>query len=370
MKLLVITDTTPVLAGYGEGSVVYHEIKALYDGGVLAGVIGNFGGKTLGFGVPEFDNNPNLLGIPRHPFTIDFLTSTYLDEVEFDVVYFNGNGFYNTCRLLDSRTKVIIDHPAHNLDMSIEEFGRLGLRYPFSHMTDPFLLEKFLYPLKHADLVICPSNCSKKYTIERFGVDEKKCIVIPHGCEVPVRSKSKEEKLPRTLTALNVGQLNPDKGHFYLVKAWRELKSANFEGKLILAGGGTHQIPIAFPPAPPDMEALGYVEPNWRLQQLYYDASVYVQPSVTEGFGIVVLEAMAHCRPVVVTNTTGASELVMDGENGFVIPNRDPEAIKEKILFFRANPDEIKRMGANGRAVAEKYPWTSVEKQILEAVRE
>ena len=71
-----------------------------------------------------------------------------------------------------------------------------------------------------------------------------------------------------------------------------------------------------------------------NVGKMYNSCSVYVQPSVTEGFGIPVLEAMAYARPVIVTEGAGVYELVDDGKEGFVVPIRNPDVIKEsrKIL--------------------------------------
>jgi glycosyltransferase involved in cell wall biosynthesis len=102
----------------------------------------------------------------------------------------------------------------------------------------------------------------------------------------------------------------------------------------------------------------------------YDECSVYVQPSVTESFGIPVLEAMAHSRPVIVTNGAGVSELVEDGKEGFVVPIRSASAIAEKIQYFFENPQEIKRMGRNARAKAEKYTWARVENKYRNLIKD
>jgi glycosyltransferase involved in cell wall biosynthesis len=360
-KVLIVTDISPTQAGHGGGVVTWHEVNALRSAGALAGVIG----KSPNV---DKDNNPEKLGIPRHPFTIDFLTSTYLQDFMYDALFFNGNGFYNTARYaVDSlkdveRIPVIVDHPAHDLKESIAEFTNLGIKYPFTHMTDPFLLDKFLYPVKHADLVICPSEYSVTHTMD-FGVPREKCVVIRHGCTPPTTTQQPDPEFK----VINIGQLGPDKGHFYLWQAWGQLKQAGLKGKLILAGEGTAQIPTVFGQQP-DAECLGYVDSNWRLEQKLWEASVYVQPSVTEGFGIPCLDAMSHARPVIVTNTTGSSELVEDGKSGFVVPPRDPKAIASKVQYFADNLGEVKRMGDAAREVAKQWTWERMEKDIAEKV--
>jgi glycosyltransferase involved in cell wall biosynthesis len=355
-KVLVVTDTTPVPSGHGGGVVVWHEQEALRKAGRLAGTI------------DREKNNPEKFGLPNNPFMVDFLTSTHLDDFDYNALFFNGNGFYNTYRCGTLKyydqgpVMVIVDVPAHDQAASEEEFKRLGINYPFTHMTNPFLFDKFIHHIQVADLVICPSNYSVEQ-LTKFGIAREKCVVIPHGCAVPTHVQDPDPEFK----VINIGQLGPDKGHTYLWQAWGLAKKSGFKGKLVLAGEGTSQIPTIFGQQP-DTEALGYVDSAWRLDQKLWEASVYVQPSVTEGFGIPVLEAMAHARPVIVTSTTGSSELVEDGKSGFVVPPRDPQAIATKILYFAMKPDEVKRMGAEARAVAEQYTWERMEKAMAEKV--
>ena len=102
------------------------------------------------------------------------------------------------------------------------------------------------------------------------------------------------------------------------------------------------------------------------LADFYKQISVYIQPSVIEGFGITPLEAMAFYRPVIVAEGAGVSELITDGKDGFVVPSRDIKAIEDKLTFFKENPNEIDRMGRNARKTAEKYTWEIIKKQYRE----
>lgn len=91
----------------------------------------------------------------------------------------------------------------------------------------------------------------------------------------------------------------------------------------------------------------------------------------TEGFAVHnCLEAMAHGRPVIVSEGAGASELVHDGKDGFVVPIRDEKAITRKLTWFYDNPNEIKKMGEEARKTAEKYTWDAIKKQYVEIYKE
>jgi L-malate glycosyltransferase len=74
---------------------------------------------------------------------------------------------------------------------------------------------------------------------------------------------------------------------------------------------------------------------------------LYVQPSITEGLGRAIIEAMSLCKPVIVTDNGGAKELINEGECGFVVPAKSSAAIAEKILFCYNNRASLKRIGEN-----------------------
>jgi len=87
----------------------------------------------------------------------------------------------------------------------------------------------------------------------------------------------------------------------------------------------------------------------------YYAASdIVVVPSLQEAFGLVVSEAMACGKPVIGTNVGGIPDQIIDGYNGFLVRPRNSAEIAEKILWLISNPKEAKRMGTNGRKMAEE----------------
>ena len=80
----------------------------------------------------------------------------------------------------------------------------------------------------------------------------------------------------------------------------------------------------------------------------YYKAcSVYVLPSYREGTPRTVLEAMAMGRPIITTDAPGCRETVIDGENGFLVPIKNVDALAEKMVYFIEHPKAILEMGQN-----------------------
>ena len=342
MKSAYIT-TALIGKGTGGGNVAYHESNA------LARV------TELEILLSRNELTPKAYERLNNEFLYDYFALQLLREKEVDLAHFNGNPFGLTAKnLKDKGAKIVVTVPAHNLELSVEEFSRLGIQYPFVHMTDPFLWGLYTHHIKIADLIICPSLYSTKYLRRKLEL-QNEIKVIPHGTDVP----SEIKPLPNTFTVAHISQFGPDKGQIYLLKAWKML---NLPAKLIIAGAGTEQLSSLTDSY--NVSLLGYVE---DVNKIYDECSVYVQPSVTEAFGIEVLEAMARGRAVIVSEGAGVHELIEDGKEGFIVPIRNPSAIADHIEYFFDNPDELKRMGSRAREKAKLYTWDRIEEMYEEA---
>lgn len=98
-------------------------------------------------------------------------------------------------------------------------------------------------------------------------------------------------------------------------------------------------------------------------------ASVYVLPSYREGTPRTVLEAMATARPIITTDAPGCRETVVNGQNGFLVPVKDHQAIARAMEQFIVAPEMIESMGRNSRAIAqEKYDVHKVNSVILDTM--
>ena len=252
--------------------------------------------------------------------------------------------------------KALVNVVAHDLAVSIEEHKRIFRGgYPFPHNTDPLLHKALLRHAERAEAVLTPSTVSEDW-IQR-NIRPKRIVVIPHGCCIP----NDVPDYPDEFKAGYLGVFGPDKGLIYLVMAWDHLCMEDSE--FLYAGNCCETLSTLIPSVIRNksrFRLLGRVD---NPGDLYSQISVYVQPSVTEGFGIPVLEAMSHGRPVIVTEGVGAKDIVVDGEQGFVVPIRDPGAIAEKLQYFKDNPDEVRRMGRNARRASMGYSWDRVEER-------
>ncbi|MDD1733851.1 MAG: glycosyltransferase family 4 protein, partial [Methanothrix sp.] len=111
-----------------------------------------------------------------------------------------------------------------------------------------------------------------------------------------------------------------------------------------------------------------------RLLEIYNSCKLFVLPSLSaaqEGFGIVPLEAMACCRPVVVTDIVGVAEDVQKSGAGIVVRPGDRESLAQAIISIISDGVKADTMGQAGRhLVEEKYSWKKVALQVERIYRE
>ena len=164
------------------------------------------------------------------------------------------------------------------------------------------------------------------------------------------------------------GRLEMGKGIPYLLKAWKQLKLRNAE--LILMGEMRPEIARRLGEYASESVRLAGFVPAPELANQMRQASVFVLPSLHEGFGLVLLEAMASGVPVIATQNSGAPDCVTEGEDGFVVQPRSVEEIAEKIEWCYSNREALEWMGQNARRKVEaKFTIGSYRERLVEFYR-
>ncbi|MGA2631501.1 MAG: glycosyltransferase [Terriglobia bacterium] len=161
------------------------------------------------------------------------------------------------------------------------------------------------------------------------------------------------------------GRLVPIKGVVYLVRALAALRQEIPDVRLEIAGSGPERAAVEC-----EVQSLGLagsvVFLGWQhdLERVLPGWDVFVQPSLTDSFGIATLEAMAAGLPVVATGVGGLRELVEDGRTGWLVPPADPAALAKRLRDLALNPAQRRAMGMAGRERARAH--FSVERMVAE----
>lgn len=343
LKSVYITADT-IGTETGGGVVTKNELSALKE---ISSEVTVIEGKDIA---------PAKFHQPDSPFLQDYMALQQIKDKHFDLAHFYAGCFSATIRWLKSRgTKVSYTVAAHDRKISIEEFHRLGLEYPFYNISDDDLFNIYSEGNKLADVVIAPSTKSADFLKSDVGC--KNVVVIPHGCV------SRQVKpIPEGFDCCYIGQCGPDKGLIYLMQAWAMLGYS--DSRLILAGSGTETLE-PFIRQIADRANFALLGRVGNVSEVYNACSVAVFPSVTEGFGLGILEMMAHGRPVIASEGAGASDLV-DDSFGFVVPIRDPQAIADRIDWLKKNRNKIPEMGQRARRKARNFTWGKIRKRYAQ----
>lgn len=212
------------------------------------------------------------------------------------------------------------------------------------------------------DRILVLSSLARR-SFEEFGCAHKAVVILP-GVDHLFFTPPIEKAPPRVFRACFVGRVELAKGVGYLLAAWKRLALPNSE--LILIGQ-------FYAETQPVLEAYGAASvklvgklPSREVAKIYAESSLLVLPSVHEGFGLVLLEAMASGLPVVATDKTGATECVTTGVDGFVVPARNVDALAEAILWCYQHPDRLIAMGKSARTkVEQRFTLSHYEERLI-----
>jgi glycosyltransferase involved in cell wall biosynthesis len=218
------------------------------------------------------------------------------------------------------------------------------------------------------DVILCPSEAVKESFIRR-GTDGAKLIVVPHGIKLPEHfPEGTQAHDAGKVRILYTGQIHYRKGLRYLLGALTQTANSALTCRLVgpefgLSGIDWSQYADIVQKTGPKKGA--------DLWQEYAAADIFVLPSVEEGFGLVVLEAMRAGLPVLITSAVGAKDFVRDGVDGFIVPPRSPEALKEKIVWLLDHPEDRRRMGESARQQANSVQgWDDSATKLVRELAE
>lgn len=247
-------------------------------------------------------------------------------------------------------------HIEYQRDILQEEYGRFGSK---PELPQPEIVEKEKREYDLADYVSIPSEFVRRTFLEK-GFPAAKLIKVPYGVRLDgFKQIPKEDKTFRVIFA---GSMSLRKGVHYLLQAFAELRLPNAE--LWLVGTKLPEIEPFFKKYAGSFHYIGHV-PQAKLHEYYSQCSVFAICSVEEGMAYVQAQAMACRLPLICTTNTGGEDLITDGKEGFVIPIRDVEALKEKILYLYENQDICYEMGqAAMRKVQQGFTWDDYGNKI------
>lgn len=215
-----------------------------------------------------------------------------------------------------------------------------------------------------SQLIICGSQFVVDGLAQQ-GVPGEKCVLVPSAVNVNNYSDKKNETkdMYRKLRALFLGNISIMKGIQYVYEAARQLGDAPIE---IKAAGRNLVSRQALLKMEDHIQFLGHM-PRADVYNLLNWADVLVLPSICEGSALVTYEALASGVPVITTPNSGSP--VQDGVTGFIVPNRNAEAIAERLEQLAQDPDLRREMSLRARKYAEEHlSWDAYSTRLISAM--
>ncbi len=218
--------------------------------------------------------------------------------------------------------------------------------------------------LSLADIILCNSTFTKS-TLVNASIHESKIVVLPLG--FPEINKRKEVTSPK-IRFIYAGTSNVRKGIHLLLDVWKECFSSNDNVELYIVG--RYDLPLILKEQSPQNVVFIDSIPRSELLNSFCDADVLIMPTLADGFGMVITEAMSRGLCVMCTYNSAGPDLIEHGKDGLLFPANDKKALKEMLMNWSSKKNELKEMGQVAIEKAQLYSWTEYRNNLTKLIIE
>ncbi len=267
------------------------------------------------------------------------------------------------CKIKDGSRKIAESHLSKDHKKVEVGLSNQSLLLKFFTVITDFRRKRCL---KYYDALVVLSESEKKLWKEF----NNRIVSIPNS--LPFFPDSTSDSTQRRV--ISVGRLSKEKGFSYLIDAWKLVYQKHSDWELVIFGNGDELENLQ-----KQISALG-LENNIRIHPSvknisdeYLNSSLYVMPSICEAFGLVLPEAMSCGLPCLAFDCSGGlSEIITNGENGFLVEAKSTDQLSERIMLLIDNEKLRERMGQNARAGVQRFlpenvmpQWIDLFSQII-----
>jgi glycosyltransferase involved in cell wall biosynthesis len=235
--------------------------------------------------------------------------------------------------------------------------GREGWRQ--GGLRGSFLPDRMV--VRCVDRVIAVSRAARNFLVHGKGYPSVKVVVVPNGRDLSVFEPGTHRAAVRRELALDpgtpvvgvVGRLEAQKGHRYLIDAWRDVVAESPQARLLVVGDGSLRAPLQVQAGERGVaDSVIFAGFRADIPRLLDAVDVVALPSLYEGMPLTAIEAAAMARPVAATSVDGTPEVVLDGTTGLLVPPADPGALAHALLRLLGDTGAAREMGTAARAWA------------------
>lgn len=239
-------------------------------------------------------------------------------------------------------------HILHQLKMLEDANAQLGLVRPQPVPAE--IISRELAEYDAADLITVPSTLAAQSFIDH-GIDVDRLFVNPLGVDLGQFQPRRGARSDDRVRIVSVGTVGVRKGSAMLIQACAELGD---RVELTLVGPVEPDFGAVLSRLPIDDVVMAGPLSRDSVHQAYAGADIFCLPSVEEGFGMAVLEAMATGLPIVISDQVGAADVVEEGETGFVVPVFDQDALTNALRQLVDDSIQRREMGEKASAAVQK----------------
>ncbi|MFQ3598832.1 MAG: glycosyltransferase family 4 protein [Chloroherpetonaceae bacterium] len=290
-----------------------------------------------------------------------------IQNLECDIFHgFEGAVLHSMRRAKQQGAITILDQPIfHYLairEILVEEYQKFQIEVPSFLKGRDINIRRKEKEIEEADFILVPTERIVQDFVQR-GKPKERIKCVQYGFNA--RRFFPGNKQDNIFRILFVGIVGIRKGVYYLLEAFKQLNLKNSE--LVLVS----PVDEEFKPILHRYEGLFkhiHSLPNSEMSELFQNASIFVFPSLAEGSSLSTFEAMASGLPVIVSENAGS--ITRDGKDGFVVPIRDIEALKQKILLLYENEVLRREMGESAADYVKQFTWENYHKNIQRIYQE
>ncbi len=226
------------------------------------------------------------------------------------------------------------------------------------------IIEKEKKEYEIADFITVPTEFAKKTFLEK-GFSENKIIKIPYGVSLSEFNSKNKKKKNTKFRIIYTGSVSVRKGVIYLLSAFTQLNLKDSE--LLIIGNIDDEIQHLIKKFRSNKDIIfkNSVKQS-ELSEYYLTSNLFVTCSIEEGLSMVQLQAMSCGLPLICTANSGGEEIIKNDVDGYVIPIRDLDALKKKILFLYNNQSICNKMGKLAQLKVQRdFSWESYGKNVI-----
>lgn len=297
----------------------------------------------------------DLRGLPPSRLARSFTAAAYVLWMKLidPEVMFGANYFLPRLHGAIARRRVITVH-----DLTYKRFPGLLQKETLDNLEAHMPRE-----LARADAVICVSECTRRDLLAFYDVDPSRVFAIHSGLGTSAEPAPIDDLPARYL--LFVSTIEPRKNLGVLLDAFAKLRASGYDGSLVVVGKiGWKSQEIAPRLREPGIVHLDYVDAA-RLATIYRKAEAFVFPSIYEGFGFPLLEAMAFGVPAIAARSSSLPEI--GGHAALYFD--DVEGLVAQLVLVTSDPALREELVARGREQVAKFRWDVCAEQTLDVLR-